>query len=136
MLQFLSSLPSLQSWMPSHLCDVVKQRLESHKKPGQVLGVAILQPIGSSEPSIQSLVPSQKTPSGTHPPYAHWYWLLEQVMGLLVVFGQFFGNSSQYPGQLTFPSHNQSVLMHMEVLLQFIQFGGQVGTGVGALVVV
>jgi len=39
LLQFLSSLPSLQSWMSSHLCDVAKQRLESHRKPGQVLGV-------------------------------------------------------------------------------------------------
>ena len=39
LLQFFSSLPSLQSWMWSHRCDLVKQRLLSHKKPGQALGV-------------------------------------------------------------------------------------------------
>lgn len=52
------------------------------------------------------------------------------------ILGQFFGISSQYPGQLATPSHNHSLLMHMEVLLQCIHPGGQVGASVVAGLVV
>jgi len=43
------------------------------------------------------------------------------------ILGQFLGSSSQDPGQLATPSHSHSLLMHMEVLLQFVHPGGHVG---------
>ena len=46
--------------------------------------ISLPQPI-SSEPSIHSLNPLHTTLRGTQPPYAHWYSLLEQVIGRLVV---------------------------------------------------